>query len=343
MSEPFLLTGDCNSLQFVQSMEIDPNTGLMWAVDVGRSAIFKQSATRNSCPGKIVVYDLKTKAEVFRYSFPPEVVARNTSFLNDVVLEYVNGAVEYVYITDSLDPAIVVFQVSQRRSYRFEDPSTMAPRTDLPVDIDGTPFDPKLGINGIAMSSDFRYVYFSAVAGLALYQVPTSALHDPTSNISSAIRAVGVKPTQSDGMVYGQENLYYTGLNDSTVIRWDIARDSRKTPSGSEGEATLNSVYTLLKDARRMAWPDTMAIDEEGYLWVTAPDAGRWFLGLLDFSPSGPINMRIVRTYIGEVSYLNEKKYVTGTSSVSRVTSGLILLLLCFLASVLTGALSVYH
>ncbi|XP_064613702.1 protein yellow-like [Liolophura sinensis] len=333
--------GDCNSLQFVQSMEIDPNTGLMWAVDVGRSAIFKPSATRNSCPAKIVVYDLETKREVSRYIFPPEVVARNTSFLNDVVLHYVDGTVAYVYITDSLDPAIVVFDVRKNQSYRFEDPATMAPQKGLPVDIDGTPFDPKLGINGIAMSPDFRYLYFSAVAGLTLYQVPTDALRDPASNISSAIRAVGVKPTQSDGMVYGQHNLYYTGLNDSTVLRWDVVNDITKTPSRSEGEATLKSVNTLLKDAKKLAWPDTMAIDEQGYLWVTAPDAGRWFLGRLDFSPSGPINMRIVRTYIGELSYLHQKKPIA--NAVSRVTSGLVLLPFCIFASLYTGALTVHH
>ncbi|XP_064601268.1 protein yellow-like [Liolophura sinensis] len=323
---------DCNSLQYVQSMEIDPNTGLMWAVDVGRSAIFKPSATRNSCPGKLVVYDLETKREVLRYTFPPNVVIRNSSFLNDLVLDYVDGAVAYLYITDSLKPAIVVFDVRGRQSYRFEDPESMAPRESLPVDIDGTPFDPKLGINGIAMSSDFRYVYFSSINGLNLHQVPTSVLRNPASKISSAIRVVGVRPSQCDGMVYGQDNLYYGGLNDSTIMRWNVANDIKSTPSGSEGEVTLNTVCTLLKDTKKVNWPDTMAIDEEGYLWVTTADAGRWFLGRLDFSSEGPANMRIFRIFIGELSYLNERKHEM-ISDVSPVTLTQILLLFCLLVS----------
>ncbi|XP_064601267.1 major royal jelly protein 1-like [Liolophura sinensis] len=167
---------DCNGLQFMQSMEIDPNTGLMWAIDGGRTALFEPNATRNSCPAKVVGYNLETKKEI-------------------------------------INPAIVVVDVKGKRSYRLEDPESMAPRESLPVDIDGTPFDPKLGINGIAMSSDFRYVYFSSINVLKLHQVPTGVLRNQASN------------------------------------------------------------------DQKIARPDTMAIDQDGYLWVTASNAGRIFLG----------------------------------------------------------------
>ena len=50
---------NCDSLQFVQSMEIDPASGYMWIIDGGRREWLTPDPI-NACPGKIVILDLNT-------------------------------------------------------------------------------------------------------------------------------------------------------------------------------------------------------------------------------------------------------------------------------------------
>ena len=50
----FQMEGDCDALQYVQSMEIDPNTGLMWIIDNGRVEFLDTTPAWNLCPPKLV-------------------------------------------------------------------------------------------------------------------------------------------------------------------------------------------------------------------------------------------------------------------------------------------------
>ena len=61
-------------------------------------------------------------------------------------------------------------------------------------------------------------------ASYNLYQLPTEIAPQPDIvNISSFVRLVGGKISQSDGMVMGVNNLYYgalVGLFDSSAVYW---------------------------------------------------------------------------------------------------------------------------
>ncbi|ETO31242.1 hypothetical protein RFI_05878 [Reticulomyxa filosa] len=92
-------TGNCSCFQYVQSMEIDPY-GRMWIIDTGRIN-FLDTTPDNSCPPKIVLWDLNTNTMLSTYTFPNSVAPYNSTFLNDIVVDITN---EIAYISDVLGP-----------------------------------------------------------------------------------------------------------------------------------------------------------------------------------------------------------------------------------------------
>ena len=85
-------------LQTVQSMEVDPKTGWMWIIDVGRRDTFEPDPI-NNCPPKLVVYDVRSGQEVLRHIFPDEVLGWETNYVNDIVVDPVEG--RWAYMSDT--------------------------------------------------------------------------------------------------------------------------------------------------------------------------------------------------------------------------------------------------
>jgi len=116
--------GNPAALQFVQSMEID-SRGRMWVIDVGRRNIMDPSNPPiNDVPPKLVIFDVATQEMLSSYTFPDAVAAHNASFLNDIVVDGVNG---FAYISEAGTGAIVVYDHSdpvKPRSRRFAGAST---------------------------------------------------------------------------------------------------------------------------------------------------------------------------------------------------------------------------
>ena len=73
-----------NHLQYVQSMEIDPSTGIMWVLDVGRQNIFDLFPD-NTCPPKLVLIDIKSGRIIKQHTFADTIANHTSSFLNDIV------------------------------------------------------------------------------------------------------------------------------------------------------------------------------------------------------------------------------------------------------------------
>lgn len=95
---------DCNSLQNVQNVEVDPK-GQMWIIDGGRTETLSPVDTYR-CPPKLVIFDIKKNMTTTAYTFPENVASPNTSFLYDIVVDNTDGG--YAYITDNSrkDPGI---------------------------------------------------------------------------------------------------------------------------------------------------------------------------------------------------------------------------------------------
>ena len=111
------------------------------------------------CLPSQVIYDIGKKEQVHSYTFPDDVANHSSCFLDDVVLDYVNGDVQFAYITDTLEGKLYVYDYRRDTSYVFQDPSMMAEKEG------GFPID------GIAMSAQFDFVYFCPLDGLGLFQV----------------------------------------------------------------------------------------------------------------------------------------------------------------------------
>nr|KAG5699871.1 hypothetical protein BaRGS_034645 [Batillaria attramentaria] len=280
--------GECSALQYVQSMEVDPNTGLMWIIDSGRVT---SGSTGNPCPLKLIVYDIDQDREVRRFVFPSDVANPSTAFLNDIVLDYENGCVTHAYITDSREAKLYAYDVVRNEAYSFKDPTMQAEPPGR-----GTPID------GIAISADFDFVYYCPIEGKGLFQIPTAVLRDKTANFSQHVRRVGTRLDRSDGLTYGQNYLYFGLLAVSGVQRWDVTQDAENV---GYDHATMTSQEAVVRDDVKMRWPDTFAWDDDGYLWFTANDLSGFFGGRMDFSGAGGPNMYVWRVFVNETSYLS--------------------------------------
>lgn len=75
--------GNCGAMQYVQSMEIDPTTGLMWVIDNGRINIFAEGLPPNNrCPPQVLRINVDTGEVLSRAVLPEPVVRVHTEELD---------------------------------------------------------------------------------------------------------------------------------------------------------------------------------------------------------------------------------------------------------------------
>ncbi|OWF40019.1 Protein yellow [Mizuhopecten yessoensis] len=332
---------DCDALYLVQSMEIDPNTGYMWILDTGLVTVGPVDvAPIDRCPPKLVIYDINNDEEIHRYIFDKTKVGVGMFYLNDIVLDYgADGTARFAYISDTLGRKLVVYDRKLDKAYVFVHAS-MQPNPDyatVTISNSSTTVTP-LGINGIAISSDFRYVYFSSVAGLSLYQVSTAVLRDSFAtddDFSRYVRKVGDKVTQGDGMFYGKgHNLYFSTLGRNAVYKWPILSDM--DTQGKDSSNVEMMTQTIVSEDARMEWVDSLAIDEEGDLWFTSNNLHTFFGNSTE---DGSWNFYVWRMFVDDSSYLN----ITGltliapTQGSADLTSSVVCLLVgvasCFISA----------
>lgn len=290
-------------------MEIDPNTGLMYVIDTGRVGM-----RLNLCPAKIVVFDLTTDTQVGLYELPDEVASSTSNFLNDIVLDYVDGKVRYAYITEANEGYLVVYDFETRSAYKIEhDSMKHEVDDDSVINITGKLYKMPVPIDGIAMSPDFDYVYYCVLGGYKLYQVPTSALRKRDSVFDSAVRLVGKKVSQSDGIVHGSRRIYYGALSLNAVYYWDIEHDTGDQKLTVD-QVTLATQVELVRDDRKMQWLDTFAFDNEGWLWFVS-NRLQLVKNPKTFVVTDDPHMNVWKVFVNETGYLYQAHTRTAKSS----------------------------
>jgi len=305
---------DCDKIQYVQSMEIDPH-GIMWVVDVGRKYFNDPVAVDNSCPPKMVLVDVPTGDIIETYVFPPEVAPYDGAFLNDIVLD-VRSQVAYLTSTGNNASdlgALVVYDRRLSRSRRFEDATTHGNNRGAQLIIHGancTPFLAGAPVDGIALSPRADRLYYSPLGGFHLYSVDTAALRDFTSSVSSIAATIvdhGAKPSNNDGMAIGSDgDLFFGGITTDTLYRWTLGSGSVQTETRE-----------VVTDHENLWWVDTHAFDNLGNLWLTSNKLNTWSLGAvlppaMDFSGASGANFRIVRVPVGTNSYMQGQRSSEG-------------------------------
>ncbi|CAK9037114.1 unnamed protein product [Durusdinium trenchii] len=295
---------NCSNIQYVQSMEIDPQ-GVMWVVDVGRKYFTETSDDK--CPPKILLIDIPSGDIIDSYVFPDEVAPYTGSFLNDIVLD-VEHQMAYISSTGNTPAdkgAIIVYDRANKRSRRIEDRSTHAEHgarlvihsTDYSKLLEGLPVD------GIALTPDGERIFYSALGGTELYSISAAKARNFSVNVSSVLASVdshGKKSSNSDGMTFGADGfLYFGGLTMDSLLRWKPG-----TP--------LNETQQLAVDHEKLWWIDTFAWDNRGNLWLTSNRLNSWFFRdvvppAMDFTGSSGANFRILKIPVGSNSYMYRK------------------------------------
>jgi sugar lactone lactonase YvrE len=153
----------------------------------------------------------------------------------------------------------------------------------------------RTGADGIALSADRKTLYWCPLTGRNLYAIETALLQDfstPHTEIESAVKDLGDKGTNTDGMSADNKGLiYYTMLEAMGIGVYD----------------PLEGTFKEIISDERMIWVDGMTFDNKGYLIFNSNRLHELFGGDLDWE--NPDNLIIWKVFLGDQvkSYLHNK------------------------------------
>jgi sugar lactone lactonase YvrE len=237
----------------VQSLVIDA-ADFLWVLDAanpGHAGIV---------PGgpKLVRIDLRTSKVVQVVNIPPE-AALPTSDLNDLQVDLRTGT---AYISDSGNGALIVTDVAEGTSRRLLNGHHSVTSEGTVVNLAGKAWRlpngsfPEVHLKGLALTPDGDYLYYQALTARTLYRVPTAVLRNPELSIfdvEEAVRLVGLTGV-ADGLVFAPDGyLYLTDVEHGAIYR-----------------LTQNGLLELVVQDPRLSWPDSLAVDSDGVLYVTS-------------------------------------------------------------------------
>lgn len=224
---------------------------------------------------KLYQIDLQSNEIVKTYIFSDSTYT-TTGYFNDIRIDTKD---EFAYITDSKDGGIIVLDLKSGDSWRALDNSCSAVMANL----DGIDFKStgkSKGIthsDGIELSTDAGMLYFTALTGDILYQIPTSVLRDTTLTSVARCEKVSVlydKNVPTDGMVLHNDKLYMADLPNESIWYYDFAT----------GKGQNINLGTTIR------WADSFATDKEGYIYFTTsqinyPEQERFKYEIYKFKP----------------------------------------------------------
>jgi hypothetical protein len=312
------------SLQNCQSMIIDSNN-LMWIIEVGRMnfADANPSLLVNGQAGLYVV-NVTDGEKLHYYAFPDDVVPYNNSFVNDIVLDEMNG---FAYLSNTWgNGGIIVFNMNTFESHIFTGPSTNRNSSynfcvnyssdEVCYGTDGIGNSPS---DGIALSSDNSIFYYSSVQGNALYSIETSILQNfENSNIifNNNAKFLGYKTGSSDGMLYLNGNLIYGDIQNSQIsLLPDVGiYNMSNVVSISLSDHSISNSYS-------MNWLDTFSIDfnDMNTVYFTTNRLNLFLDFNMDFTGQSGANMRIFKANINLINQDYDATVMKSSSKLSIV------------------------
>lgn len=296
---------DCNALQNVQNLEIDPS-GKMYILDGGHTHSLMAKPAKN-CPAQLVVYDLNKNMTISKYVFPENVAKRNESFLYDLVIDD-----DFVYVVDNSasDPGIIVYSIQAGRSWKIRhsasmraDPSAQNFKinnhvVNVPINIASVALGPKIqrSDSGITLNQD-RELFYCPMSSLHLYSISTAILQNEGNSNNDQeypgqVRDVGRKASQTDGMIMTNQGILYYGLlSDNSIAQWN---SSKPFASGQK---------ILSRDINYIQWTNSFTIDTNGSITVLSNTLQSFIRGDLD---THRYNFWLLSADIGQQSYVHE-------------------------------------
>ncbi len=251
-----------DTLLAVQSVVVDPTGQRLWLVDTGDGF----GPLRAGGP-KLVAVDLSTNAVSRTILLPLDVVPPG-SYLNDVRVDLRRGPAGIAYLTDSRRTGLVVVDLASGRSWRrLQGHASMQPEPAFTAIVEGAVLRRQgqrfqVGSDGIALSPDGEWLYYSVLTGRHLFRLRASVLADAQrsdADVAATVEDLGEKGGASDGLESDAEGrVYLTDVEHNAIRRWQ--------PDGT--------IDTLVHDAR-LLWPDSLALGANGYLYVSVNQVHR--------------------------------------------------------------------
>jgi sugar lactone lactonase YvrE len=274
-------------IQNALGVEVD-SRNRMWVVDMGWVAGVDPTPDGAQ---KIIVYDLNTGTELKRYAIPDSVANRNTSFLNDLVIDEKR---ELAFITDSgnrsgapVASGLVIYDFKTNTARRVLDRHLKTqddPSRELTVMGERVLPGGRLavGINGITLSADGSTLYWNITTGDAIYSAKVDVLLNPASTpaqIDAAISAPARIGGGGDGMSADSKGRFYTTQLTTGKVQYFTATDP---------------ALVTIAEGSGLEWPDSLTWDDRGGLIFSTNWLNRAFGGSMNFDQATP-NFRIWR------------------------------------------------
>lgn len=198
---------------------------------------------------RIFVFDLRTNklTDILVLS---EASYKPNSYVNDL---YVDENTRTIYMTDSNEPGLIVYDLKKHNSFRSLDGHASATAETDHLTIDGEKWGTQpVHSDGIAYDPKTTRLYYHALMGHTLYSVSTAALRNGTDDdVAGSVRKVATTPAP-DGMVFDFRGyLYMADLEKHAIVYL--------TPKGE--------IKTLIEDVN-VGWADSFSIDGL-YLYFT--------------------------------------------------------------------------
>jgi len=241
----------------VQSVWVDDQDSL-WVLDPAAPRM--ESVVEGGA--KLVKINLKSNNVERVYHFNSD-IAPQRSYLNDVRVDTKRN---YAYITDSGLGAIIALNLQNGEARRLLEnhPSTKA-ESGVEITVQGKQLKdqqgqtPKINSDGIALTTDGSTLYYHALTGKTLYQIPTEKLRDESitsDDLAKAVEKVAETVVCDGLLVDDQNNVYHTAVEQNAIVRL--------TPE--------KQLETVAK-SDQISWPDSMAFGrnnaESGELYFT--------------------------------------------------------------------------
>lgn len=243
----------------VQDIFVDANDNL-WVLDSKPSSsgsIFGSSSKPSAGYFKLLKINTQTNEILRIYTFDD--IDKVKSGLNDVRIDVKK---DVAYLSDPGQASIVILDLKTglSRMALTDSPFTLADPTIILSysgtdmrDKEGKPF--RSNVNGIALTQDFKYLYFKPINKTHLYRVATAFLTDVT--LSPQELQAKVEDMGDVGVTHGlladkKGNIYLTTSMDYSV--------KYLTPEGK--------LFKLVQDPK-LLWPDSLGIGGDGFLYFS--------------------------------------------------------------------------
>lgn len=287
----------CTTLQNVEALEID-STGVMWILDGMRMNDYTH------CPPKIVLVDINDNGKVLHsYIVPDELCMAFGGWMNDLVIDEIDGG--YAYITDNsyVDPGLSVYSRKLDRGWKLRDRTMYAELFVQGFVVNGIRVERLYNIDGISMSpltsdcDEERTVYYSSWTGVDIYAISTTILRNESTCLGTDwrrhVRHVGRRQSPSDGMVIDNTGyMYYGDLTRDAISRWNI-----------NSNFTTNAAI-VYQNSSTVNWADSFGFDQSGYLYANCDDSEYFETQPRPLPVRHNITFRLLRARTGTNSYL---------------------------------------